>query len=146
MPLTLTSGRASDIARGSDYSYAATANQGPVAIKNQLLSMRLDSKPVMFRTRTLVSISDGDYVAAVGGEKAGTLEALAIRNLTTGAVYAPGTIAAIIMSIMLILIGIPLIAFLGIGLIFSGMGVWVLIRAFKIRKAVAMLKATPAVT
>lgn len=144
MAVTMITGQATSIALGSDYSYAATANHGPVAIKNQLVSMRLNNKPVLFRTRTLPSISEGDYVAAAGKQKAGTLEAMAVRNLTTGALYAPPTIVAMIMCIVLILIGIPLIPMLGIGLVFSGLGVWILLRAIAVRRAVAMLKAAPA--
>lgn len=144
MAVIILTGRASSVALGSDYSYAATANHGPVAIKNQLVSMRLDNKPVLFRTRTLPSISEGDYVAAAGGEKAGTLEALAVRNLTTGAFYAPGTVVPMVLSIILILLGIPLIAFLGFGLLFVGGGVWVLVRVLKVRRAITMLKATSA--
>lgn len=139
MPLTIITGTASNVALGSDYSYAAS-QQGPVAIKNQLVSMRLNGKPVMFRTRSLPSISEGDQVSAAGTEKNGTLEALVLRNVTTGAIYAPPTISAIILAAILIIVGIPL-CFIFIGVFFVGFGAWVLFRAFRIRKAVSMLTA-----
>ena len=139
MALTLVTGRASAVNLGSDYSYAATARHGPVAIKNQLVSMRLDSRPVLFRTRTLPSISEGDQIAAAGAEKNGTLEALALRNLTTGASYHPPTTMFMAGSALLIVLGIPLIPVLGIGLLFVGLGIWFLMRAFRVRSAVAML-------
>ena len=138
--LTVLSGRATNVTLGSDYSYMATAQHGPVAIKNQLVSMRLDSKPVLFRTRTLPSISDGDQVAAAGNMKNGTLEAVALRNLTTGSSYHPPTTIVMVGAGALILLGIPLIAFIGFGFLFIGIGVWMLMKIFDIRKAVAQLQ------
>jgi hypothetical protein len=140
MSLIVLSGVASNVTLGSDYSYMATAQHGPVAIKNQIVSMRLDNKPVLFRTRTLPSISDGDQVSAAGNMKNGTLEAVALRNLTTGSAYHPPTNMVMVGAGALIILGIPLIAFLGFGLFFVGGGVWVLMKALNIRKAVAQLQ------
>jgi hypothetical protein len=139
MALTLLSGRASNVSLGSDYSYAATAQHGPVAIKNQLVSMRLDGKPVMFRTRTLPSITDGDQVAAAGTEKNGTLEALAVRNITTSASYHPPTTMVMALSAVLIVMGIATL-WIFVGFFFVGFGALVLYRAMRIRKAVALLQ------
>ncbi len=139
MSIIVLSGVASNVTLGSDYSYMATAQHGPVAIKNQIVSMRLDNKPVLFRTRTLPSIGDGDQVAAAGTMKNGTLEAVALRNLTSGASYHPGTTAVMIGAGLLIVLGIPLIAFIGFGLIFIGVGVWAMMKAINVRKAVAQL-------
>lgn len=141
MSLTMISGNASNVNFGSDFTYAATSNYGPVPIKNQIVSMRVDSKPVHFRTRSLPSISDGDQVAAAGTMKNGTLEAVALRNLTSGASYHPPTTMVMVGSIALIVLGIPLIAFLGFGLFFIGVGVWMLMKAFSIRNAVSMLQS-----
>lgn len=139
MSITVLSGVASNVTLGSDYSYMATAQHGPVAIKNQIVSMRLDSKPVLFRTRTLPSISDGDNVAAAGSMKNGTLEAIALRNLTTGSAYHPGTNMVMVGAGLLIILGIPLIAFIGFGFLFIGVGVWAMMKALNVRKAVAQL-------
>lgn len=141
MSLTVVSGRAANVTQGSDFTYAATSQHGPVAIKNQLVSMRLDNKPVMFRTRTLPNISEGDEIAAAGTEKNGTLEALAVRNLTTGSFYYPGTMSVMILSGLLILLGLPLIAFLGFGLLFIGIGAFMIMKALRIRQAVSLLQA-----
>lgn len=141
MALTMISGNASNVNFGSDFTYAATSNYGPVPIKNQIVSMRVDSKPVHFRTRSLPSISDGDQVAAAGTMKNGTLEAVALRNLTSGASYHPPTTMVMVGSVALIVLGIPLIAFLGFGLFFIGMGAWMLMRVFSIRNAVSMLES-----
>lgn len=141
MNLKVVSGNVTDVSRGSDNSYAATAHHGPVAIKNQLVSMRLDNKPVLFRTRTLASISDGDRVAAAGSEKDGTLDALAVRNLTTNSFYYAPTTTGLILAGLLIVIGIPLVALMGIGLLFIGLGAWFIWKALRVRKAVALLRA-----
>ena len=139
MVVRVLSGTATHVSLGSDFTYAASAQYGPVPIKNQLVSLRIDNKPVLFRTRTLPSISDGDFVAMAGTVKNGTLEAVAMRNLTTGAAYHAPTTMVIVLAAILIVCGVPLIAFLGFGLFFIGGGVFVLMRAFKIRKAVGLL-------
>jgi hypothetical protein len=102
--------------------------------------MRIDGKPVFFRSRAMPSLSDGDRVAVAGVNKAGTLQGLALRNLTTGAVYCPSTLLPLIGSVIVIVIGIPLIPFLGIGLFFVVMGGLILWRCLKVRKAAAMLR------
>ena len=113
--------------------------------------MRLDGRPVLFRSRTLPSISDGDQVAAAGPSTGGEFQAIAINNLTTNVIYAPPATMAIVLAVILIVLGIPLIAFLGFGLLFVGGVVYVLFKALQIRKAVSMLygyrgpaSATPA--
>lgn len=145
MPVTVISGVVTNVSRGTDHSYAATSQHGPVAIQNQLINFRIDNKPILFRTRTLASMNDGDTVAAAGSVKNGTLEAIAIRNLSTGASYHPPTVVAMVLAAVLILIGIPLIAVLGLGLLFVGYGGFVLYKAIRVRKAAAMLcTITPA--
>jgi len=140
MALTMISGNATNVNFGSDFTYAATSNHGPVPIKNQIVTLRVDQKPVHFRTRSLPSISDGDRIAAAGTMKNGTLEAVALRNLTSGASYHPPTTMVIAGSILVIVCGIPLIAFLGFGLFFIGVGVWLLMKALNIRSAVSLLQ------
>src|ERR1700759_3320972 len=110
---TIISGTASAVLLGSDLSYAATAN-GPVAMQNQLVTLRIDNKPVSFRTRQGVpSISEGDKVGAAGAMKNGTLHADALRNYTTGASYHPQTLWVMVLSAALALLGLPLIGFIG---------------------------------
>ena len=135
MPLTILTGTAQKVSQGSETTYAASAQYGPIAQHNTVIMLRIDGRVVHFRTRTMPSISDGDVVAVAGTEKGGTLYALALRNLTTGAIYCLGTTLPIIGAAIVIVIGIPLIAFLGFGLFFCGVGGWVLWRCLKIRKA-----------
>ncbi len=146
MPLSLLSGTATKVAQGSETTYAASAQYGPIAQHNTVITLRIDNRVVHFRTRTMPSITEGDQVAAAGSDKGGTLYALALRNLTTGAFYCPSTTLPMVGAIAVIICGIPLIALLGIGLFFVGMGSWLLWRCLKIRKAAAMLQqvAVPA--
>jgi len=139
MPLNMLVGTAANVAQGSETIYAASARYGPIAQHNTVITLRIDGRVVHFRTRTMPSISDGDLVAAAGTDSGGTLYALALRNLTTGAVYCPGTTLPIILAIVVIVIGIPLIALLGLGLFFVGMGAWILWRCLRTRKAGQMI-------
>lgn len=142
--LTVLSGEATKVAMGSDITYAASAQYGPIAQHNHAVTLRIDGKPVYFRTRTMPSISEGDVVGVAGSEKNGTLQALALRNLSTGAVYCPPTVVPMVLAVALIVLGIPLIAFLGFGLVFCGMGAWVLMRCLRVRKAGALLRGLEA--
>jgi len=138
---TLIQGTASNITQGSDYTYAGgNSRTGPQAIKNQIFTMRLDGKPVSFKTRQLPSISDGDRIAAVGTEKNGTLEAVGLRNLTTGADYYLPTTMPLILSALVILLGIPLLAIF-IGVIFIALGGWIFYKAWQVHTATNQLKA-----
>src|SRR5206468_2233720 len=94
-----------------------------------------------FRTRTLPSISDGDTVAMAGVMKQGTLEASAMRNLTTGADHHLPTTMLIVMAAVVGVLGVPLIAILGIGLFFIGCSVWIILKALRIRKSAAALQS-----
>lgn len=144
MPLTVLSGSASHVSMGSEIGYVPTAQYGPMPVKNQLVSLRIDNRPVLFRTRQLPSISDGDRVAFAGSVKNGTLEALAMRNLTTGASYHLPTTTLMIIAVASIVLGIPLIVVIGIGLFFIGIGAWMFIKARNIGKAQAMVDAEAA--
>ena len=139
MPLSVLCGTATKVAQGSETTYAASAQYGPIAQHNTVITLRIDNRVVHFRTRTMPSISEGDQVAVAGSDSGGTLYALALRNLTTGAVYCPSTTLPMVGSVIVILIGIPLIALLGIGLFFVGMGGWLLWRCIRIRKAAALI-------
>jgi hypothetical protein len=109
--------------------------------------MRLDRKPVPCRTRTLPSTSEGDRVAVSGIEKAGTMEAIALRNLTSGAICSPPAGAMLVAAgVVLIVLGIPLIVACGIGLVFIAGGLLVFYKTFRHRAAIAMVQqqsATP---
>jgi hypothetical protein len=139
MGLIVRTGTATNVSLGTDVTYAASAQYGPIAQHNHAVTLRLDSKPVFFRTRQMPSISEGDQVVVAGFDKNGTLQALALRNLTTGAIYCPATTLPIAGSIFVIVLGIPLIPVLGIGLFFSILGTWILVRSLKTRKAGAMV-------
>ena len=80
---TTLRGIASHLGRGSDNTVIARGN-GAAHIVNQIASFRIDGKPVQFKSRTLVSISDGDEVIAAGPMKNGTLEALAVETIRRG--------------------------------------------------------------
>ena len=135
MALSVLCGAATKVSQGSETTYAASAQYGPIAQHNTVITLRIDGRVVHFRTRTMPSITEGDIVAVAGTDKGGTLYALALKNLTTGATYCPATMLPIIGSIVVIVIGIPLIAFLGFGLFFCGMGAWILVRCLRTRKA-----------
>jgi hypothetical protein len=70
------------------------------------------------------------------------LQGLALRNHTTGAIYHAPYVMPAILAVLLILIGIPLIAFLGIGLFFAGFGAFILWKVWNVHKAVQLLPAS----
>ena len=54
--MEVVTGPASTVARGTDYSYAASAQHGPIPIQDQTLAFRINNRSVYYRTRALVSI------------------------------------------------------------------------------------------
>jgi hypothetical protein len=139
MAMTTYRGRVQSVERGTDLSYAASASHGPIPIQNQLISFRIDGKPMFYRTRTLASFAEGDEAVAVGKVKNGTLEALALRNLSTGATYHAPYVLPAILAAVLVLLGVPLIGFLGIGLLFIGFGAWILWKVWNVHQAAQSL-------
>src|SRR6266436_2951195 len=85
MTLQTLSGTATHVTLGSHVGYAPTAQYGPMAVKLQLVTFRLNGRPVRIKIHESASITEGDQLMAAGDEKQGTLEALAVKNLTTGA-------------------------------------------------------------
>ncbi len=139
--LTACSGRATNINFGSDIAYEGGGQYGAIATKIQVLSMRVDGKPVLFKSKTLPSVSEGDQVAAAGADKNGTLEALALRNLTSGGFYyPPAGPMAIAIGVVAIVVGIPLIAACGIGLVSIGGGAFLIYRIYRHRAAIALVE------
>lgn len=132
-------GTASDLGRGTDNTVVAQGN-GVAHIVNQIASFRVDGKPVNFKSRTVVSIKDGDVVVAAGGMKNGTLDALAVRNLTTGAVYAHGLVGPVILTVLLVLVGL---ASLGVYVGYIGLAIAAFVgwRIWNVYQATAAVKA-----
>jgi hypothetical protein len=99
---------------------------------------------VRIKIHESASITEGDQLMAAGDEKQGTLEALAVKNLTTGAIHHNpyklplyGGIAALVFSIPLI--------FALVGLLLAPIAGWVAWRGLRIKNAVDMVSAAPMV-
>jgi len=138
----IISGIADNIQQGSDYNYTSGGNNTTVAIKNQLFSLRIDNKPILFRTRTFPSITAGDHIAVVGKYKSGTFHASALKNLTTGAGYYMPTNGPLILGIISVVLGFLIASGLFIaGLPLWALGGWLLYTALNLRKANTELQA-----
>ena len=142
MPLQTLSGTATNVNLGSQLAYAPTAQYGPVGVQQHLANFRINNRPVRFKVTDSASISEGDQVVVAGNPKQGTLEALALRNLTTGAIHHNpykfplyGGGAALICSLPLI--------FVLVGLLMAPIAAWVVWRALQIKNAVALVSTSP---
>jgi hypothetical protein len=142
MPLQTLSGTATNVTGGSQLAYAPTAQYGPVAVQQHLVNFRLNGRPVRMKVTDSASISEGDQLIACGTEKQGTLEALAVKNVTTGAIHHNPYSGPLILGIVGMVIAIPL-AFLLIGIPLVAIAAYVIWRANTIRKAVLMVSGPP---
>ena len=99
--------------------------QGQIT-SHEVLSFRVKNHAVGFRSRSGPSISENDLVTVAGWDSKGTLQAYALRNDTTGAVYkSPGVIVLLIGSIFLVALGLvsaTLSFFLGAIPLATGLG------------------------
>jgi len=144
MTLQSLSGTATHVTLGSHVGYAPTAQYGPVAVKLQLVTFRLNGKPVRIKIHESASITEGDQLMAAGDEKQGTLEALAVKNLTTGAIHHNPYKLPLYGGIAALVVSIPLI-FALVGLLLAPIAGWVAWRGLRIKNAVDMVSAAPMV-
>jgi hypothetical protein len=115
-----------------------------MAVKLQLVTFRLNGKPVRIKIQESASISEGDRLIAAGDEKQGTLEALAVKNLTTGAIHHNPYHFPLYGGIAALVISIPMI-FILIGVLTAPIAGWLIWRGLRIKNAVAMVNSAPMV-
>jgi len=144
MTLQSLSGTATHVTLGSHVGYAPTAQYGPMAVKLQLVTFRLNGRPVRIKIHESASITEGDQLMAAGDEKQGTLEALAVKNLTTGAIHHNPYKLPLYGGIAALVVSIPLI-FALVGLLLAPIAGWVAWRGLRIKNAVDMVSAAPMV-
>jgi len=142
MPLQTISGTATNVNLGSQLAYAPTAKYGPVAVQQHLVNFRLNGRAVRIKVTDSASISEGDHLVASGKEKQGTLEALAVKNLTTGALHHNPYQMPLIGGIVALVISIPLM-FMLIGIPLAAIAAWVIYRSIQIKNAVVMVSQAP---
>jgi len=144
MTLQSLSGTATHVTLGSHVGYAPTAQYGPVAVKLQLVTFRLNGRPVRIKIHESASITEGDQLMAAGDEKQGTLEALAVKNLTSGAIHHNPYKLPLYGGIAALVVSIPLI-FALVGLLLAPIAGWVAWRGLRIKNAVDMVSSAPMV-
>ncbi|HOY77479.1 MAG TPA: hypothetical protein PLN33_06710 [Hyphomonadaceae bacterium] len=134
---TVVRGKASGVEKSVD----ATPLQNGAVIVNQLAGFRVDNRVVVYRGRDFPSLREGDEVVAAGDLKNGTLDAIALRNMTTGASYGPPLVAPMILTGVLALIGLMAIGLpLGLGYIILAAAAFVGFRIYKVSQAKAAVK------
>lgn len=135
--VTVVRGKASGVEKGMD----TTPTRNGAVLVNQLAGFRVDNKPVVYRGRDFPSIHEGDEIVAAGEMKNGTLQAMAVRNVSTGATYGPPLTAAIILTAMLALIGLMSLSMpLGFGYIILAIAAFVGFRIMKVSSAKTAVK------
>lgn len=82
----------------------------------QVYSFRVDSRPVTFESKDMLSLSDGDHVACAGPLSGGVIKAMKVRNDSTGIIYGHSPILALVGMICVLLASLMLIG-TGIGAI-----------------------------
>ena len=142
MPLQSLLGIATNVTLGSHLGYAPTAQYGPMAVKLQLVTFRLNGRPVRIKVHESASISEGDRIVAAGSDKQGTHEALAVNNLTTGAIHYIPYQLPLYGGLVALILSIPMI-FILIGLLLAPIAAWVAWRGLQIKNAVAMVSSAP---
>ncbi len=134
---TVVRGVASGVEKGID----TTPLRNGAVVVNQLAGLRVDNKPVVYRGRDFPSIRDGDEIVAAGDMTNGTLQAIALRNVSTGATYGPPLMAPMILTGVLALIGLMAIGLpLGLGYIILAIAAFVGFRIYKVSAAKTAVK------
>jgi hypothetical protein len=142
MAVATTRGKASRVTKGVHVSGTVGATTGHVG-SSQVVSLLIGTTPATFASPSLVMIEDGDEVVAAGVLKNGMLQADALRNDTTGIVYARWS--ALQSMVMLgvagvfVLFGLLFLGFGGLGIVFFIPSYFLFRMAMRSRKAAAAL-------
>lgn len=134
---TVVRGKASGVEKGID----TTPLRNGAVVVNQLAGLRLDNTPVVYRGRDFPSIRDGDEIVAAGDMKNGTLDAIALRNVSTGATYGPPLAAPMALTGVMGLIGLMAIGLpLGLGYIILAIAAFIGFRIYQVSAAKTAVK------
>ncbi len=133
--VTVVRGKASGVEKGTD----TTPTRNGAVITNQLAGFRVDNKAVVYRGRDFPSIREGDDIVAAGEMKNGTLQAMAVRNATTGATYGPPLIYPIVLTSALALIGLMSLN-IGLGYVVLAIAAFVGFRIMRVSAAKTAVK------
>jgi len=138
MAIKALSGEIKNLAE-STHTSGTTGNnavaQGHIKSK-QVYSFRIGNNPVVFESKSLVGISDGDSIICAGSEENGVLKALKIKNETTGVTYGGSIILAFISTLLVFgvaLMGAVMSMVLGVPLFI--LGFWVFYKSFQLFKS-----------
>jgi hypothetical protein len=89
--------------------------QGKTSSK-QLYSFRIDSRPIAFESKNPISISDGDLVTCAGPQSGGVIQAMKLRNDSTGIVYGHSPVL-VLLGMIGVFIGATMLTATGVGAI-----------------------------
>jgi len=144
MALITVSGLADNVQQETEvYGAQSSAYTGATRMHSRkLINFRVGNKPVTMKLKSTIDIAPGDSVTAVGTDKRGILQAVAVRNDNTGVVYAFSPLLLIGAGVVVTLIGIAMLSIV-IGFVFAPMGVYLTYKGLQTRKAVAMLASSP---
>lgn len=143
MSSEVMNGKVSHVKYGSDFVHAASPiGDASAMAKRQLYSFRLNDREVIYKSGTLLSLSDGDRVSVAGKMKDGVFHAAALRNLTTQASHCPPTGGIVWSAWVIIVAGIPAIGLFGVGFFMIGFGIWMLMRVAAVKKAHRLVSTT----
>lgn len=118
---------------------------GKVSSK-QVYSFRVDSRPVNYESKEMLSISDGDHVTCAGPVGGGVIKAMKVRNDSTGVIYGHspmlvllGMIGVLLASLMLIGTGVG--AILGVPVLCIGL--YGLYKTWQLFRSTRAVEAAP---
>jgi hypothetical protein len=142
MALETLAGKVDKLHQSTETSGHIAGNRGYVSgnvSSQQVMSFRLDGKPVQLKLKNAFGLSDGDDVAVSGKSKNGTLHALAVFNASTGASDSQPTTLLTVVGSLLFVLGIPL-SFLIIGIPILLLGGVVAYQGYRNTQAVKLLE------
>lgn len=118
---------------------------GKVSSK-QVYSFRVDSRPVTYESKEMLSISDGDYVTCAGPLSGGVIKAMKVRNDSTGVIYGHSPVLILLAMLVLIFIALMLTA-TGVGAILGipvlGVGIYGLYKTWQLFQSEKAVQAVP---
>ena len=112
----------------------------------QVYSFRVDSRPVSYESKEMVSLSEGDCVTCAGPLSGGVIKAMKIRNDSTGVIYGHSPILILLAMLALLFLSLVLTS-TGVGAILGipclGVAIYGLYKTMQLFQSDKAVQATP---
>ena len=145
MALTKISGPVGNFREETEVKSAQTSNLGHTQYRTEkVINFRVNNRPVTMKNSKGIELADGDDVTVVGSDSGGGINAVLLRNDTTGIIYGMSTWYVMTWAIVTTIAGLATLGVF-VGFILTPLGLYLLYKGYQLIQANKMMVAEAAV-